>query len=180
MGTFSSTTVASDGGGNSRNSSGSGTTYTPQAVGELSPLTHTLTWTPGPNEQVVTEICDVGGDIADSGISIALNAGECVISGEYTDLFPTEFFEWTTPPADDFSPPDFHTGTEWSDLPAPEDSNLTQFDCHTVQDKSGTYTYTVNWVNTVSLATGSDVLVVNETVYMDFWLHADNATERGV
>ena len=178
MGTFANTTVHSDGGGNNRNSSGPGEAYDPLPVCELHNVVHTLTWVPGPNEQVVSEVCSPAGDTVDGGISIGLNGGVCIISGSYLSLFPTEFFEWTLPPPDAFTLPDYYTGSEWSELPDPRDSDLTQFDCHPVRDKEGTYTYSVSWVNTSSGATGVDTVVLSEQVYMDFWLHQRNTEER--
>lgn len=180
MGSFTCTTVHVDGGGNDRGSTGSGESYDPLPVCELADLTHTLEWIPGPNEKVVSEVVTPAGQIVDGGISTSLNSGSCVIEGSYLDLFPTVFFEWTTPPADNLTKPTYHTGTKWSDLPLPSESDLTQFDCHPVREKSGTYTYEVNWVNTSSGATGTDVVTLSEQVYMDFWLHQRNTEERSI
>lgn len=180
MGSFSNSTVQVDGGGNDRGSSGSGNAYNPKPVSELYHVVHTLEWIPGSNEAVVTESCDPAGDIVDGGIGISLQGGVCEISGSYIDLFPTVYTEWTLPPPDEFTAPEYHSGVGWSDIPPPESCDLTRFDCHPTQDKSGTYTYTVNWVNTSNGATGADVVVLEEQVYMDFWLHEQEAAARSI
>lgn len=178
MGSFTQTTTQTDPGGNNRNDSGSGTSYNPNPVGEIAALNHTLTWIPGPSQ--VPTGSSLTTDTSDSGISLNNGAPVATITGEYRDLFPTRFFEWTDLQVDAFTPPVYHTGTDWADLPAPADSDLTQFDCHATQDKVVGYTYSVDWVNTSSGATGTDTMTVTDQVYMEFWMHSQLVTERAI
>lgn len=142
---------------------------------ELSNFSHTFTWIPDPGFAFVSMV--ITGQ-APKGVSIGSNT----ISGKYEDEFKEAFIEWTEPVVDQFTSPVYVQGGSWDDVPATGSSmdNLVDFTPATPVDKQYVYTITVNWINNnpSTPVPGVDVFTFIDEIYMDFWMHSDNATGR--